>query len=75
MIYLDTMAESVKRNKRLLGKEDKFAELAHGDPNYNYRAAIDQKCPSIREQVKCLIDIATDPAILGRTWAGWMPYC
>ena len=26
------------------------------------------------EQVDCLLDQATDPGILGRTWAGWRPF-
>ena len=74
MMYLDTMAASVKRNKRIEKVGEKFAALALGDPSCNYRATVEQKCPSIKEQVKCLIDIASDPAILGRTYAGWMPY-
>jgi len=26
------------------------------------------------EQVDCLIEMARDPNILGRTWIGWSPY-
>jgi DNA-dependent protein kinase catalytic subunit len=33
-----------------------------------------KQCESIEEQVDCLIDHATDPNILGRTWAGWEPW-
>lgn len=75
--YLDTMAASIRRNKRVEKEKlgEKFAALALGDPDHNYRATIHQDCQSIRDQVKCLVDIATDPAILGRTWVGWMPYC
>lgn len=28
----------------------------------------------IADQVDCLIDMANDPNILGRTWTGWGPY-
>lgn len=29
---------------------------------------------SIEEQVRCIIEQATDPNILGRTYIGWQPY-
>jgi len=32
------------------------------------------KCTSVEEQVDCLVDQATDPNILGRTWTGWLPF-
>ena len=25
-------------------------------------------------QVECLVELATDPNILGRAWTGWAPY-
>lgn len=33
-----------------------------------------EPCSSVEEQVQRLVDIATDPNILGRTWWGWMPF-
>jgi DNA-dependent protein kinase catalytic subunit len=29
---------------------------------------------SVEQQIACLIDQATDPNILGRTWVGWEPW-
>ncbi len=26
------------------------------------------------EQVQCLLELATDPLVLGRTWQGWRPW-
>lgn len=31
-------------------------------------------CQSVEVFVDCLIDLATDPSILGRTWLGWRPW-
>jgi len=31
-------------------------------------------CVTSAEQVECLVDLATDANILGRTWGGWMPF-
>lgn len=39
-----------------------------GDPNHNIRAQVKEKCQSARQQVDCLVDMATDPNILGRSW-------
>ncbi len=38
------------------------------------RARVKDKCTSATEQVECLVDMATDPNILGRTWGGWAPW-
>ena len=45
-----------------------------GDNRDNIRARIGEKCSSVNEQIACLIDHATDPNILGRTWQGWEPW-
>lgn len=45
-----------------------------GDKKYNKRAKVGERCASVEEQVACLIDLATDPNILGRTWGGWEPW-
>jgi DNA-dependent protein kinase catalytic subunit len=46
-------------------------EAIKGDAKYNIRARVGDTCSSIKEQVECLVDLATDPAILGRTYIGW----
>ncbi|XP_069813698.1 DNA-dependent protein kinase catalytic subunit isoform X2 [Dendropsophus ebraccatus] len=51
----------------------KFCEVAKGgDDNIRAKEPDDGLCEEI--QVKCLIDQATDPNILGRVWIGWEPW-
>lgn len=45
-----------------------------GDQMYNLRARCGSQCRDIEEQVACLVDQATDPNILGRTYLGWEPW-
>ncbi|CAG8541281.1 7953_t:CDS:2, partial [Funneliformis caledonium] len=49
-------------------------KIAQGDPNHNIRAKACQKCFSVKEQVECLIDLATDPHVLGSMWVGWQSW-
>ncbi|GES81504.1 DNA-dependent protein kinase catalytic subunit [Rhizophagus clarus] len=49
-------------------------KIAKGDPNHNIRALACQKCFSVKEQVECLIDLATDPYVLGSMWVGWQSW-
>ncbi|KAF6100706.1 protein kinase, DNA-activated, catalytic subunit [Phyllostomus discolor] len=63
----------------LLGHEkapafDDFVAVARGSKDHNIRAQEPESGLSEEVQVKCLIDQATDPNILGRTWAGWEPW-
>ncbi|XP_064405997.1 DNA-dependent protein kinase catalytic subunit-like isoform X2 [Halichondria panicea] len=45
-----------------------------GEKKYNERAKCDERCNSVEQQVLCLMDHASDPNILGRTWQGWEPW-
>jgi len=54
--------------------ETALINIVKGDPKFNIRARVGEKCASAKEQVECLIDQATDANILGRTWAGWAPW-
>ncbi|KAG2383045.1 hypothetical protein C9374_005012 [Naegleria lovaniensis] len=50
----------------------KYVERAiEGDAEINKRAKVGEVCSSVKEQVECLIDMATDVKILGRTYIGW----
>lgn len=51
-----------------------FRTVAQGDKEYNIRANKEAEGLSEEAQVQCLIDQATDPNILGRTWRGWEPW-
>jgi len=46
-------------------------KIAMGDKNLSVRAQHEEVCGSVQAQVECLIDMATDPDILGRCWSGW----
>lgn len=48
--------------------------VARGTEEHNIRARLGEKELSVEEQVDCLIDQATDPNILGRTYVGWEPW-
>ncbi|KAL3131372.1 hypothetical protein ABBQ38_007687 [Trebouxia sp. C0009 RCD-2024] len=48
--------------------------IVKGDNSHNFRATVDGDALDVNDQVQCLLDQATDPNILGRTWQGWKPY-
>ncbi|XP_008824672.1 DNA-dependent protein kinase catalytic subunit [Nannospalax galili] len=63
----------------LLGHESSpafgsYTAVARGSKDHNIRAREPESGLSEETQVKCLIDQATDPNILGRTWEGWEPW-
>lgn len=47
--------------------------IVRGD-HHRPRASMGAGILPLCEQVDALIDMATDPDILGRTWSGWAPY-
>lgn len=51
-----------------------YTAVARGNKDYNIRAQEPESGLSEETQVKCLVDQATDPNILGRTWQGWEPW-
>ncbi|XP_053414339.1 DNA-dependent protein kinase catalytic subunit [Nycticebus coucang] len=51
-----------------------YVAVARGSKDHNIRAQEPESGLSEEIQVKCLIDQATDPNILGRTWEGWEPW-
>ena len=48
--------------------------IVKGDANHNFRTTVSGKDMSVDDQVRCLLDQATDPNILGRSWQGWRPW-
>ncbi|KAF4089760.1 hypothetical protein AMELA_G00069750 [Ameiurus melas] len=48
--------------------------VARGTEEHDIRARLGEAGLSVEEQVDCLIDQATDPNILGRTFVGWEPW-
>ncbi|XP_060247015.1 DNA-dependent protein kinase catalytic subunit isoform X1 [Meriones unguiculatus] len=51
-----------------------YKAVAQGNKDHNIRAQEPESGLSEETQVKCLVDQATDPNILGRTWEGWDPW-
>ncbi|XP_073924597.1 DNA-dependent protein kinase catalytic subunit isoform X2 [Castor canadensis] len=51
-----------------------YTAVARGSKDHNIRAQEPESGLSEEAQVKCLMDQATDPNILGRTWEGWEPW-
>uniref|UniRef100_A0A663E4E6 DNA-dependent protein kinase catalytic subunit n=1 Tax=Aquila chrysaetos chrysaetos TaxID=223781 RepID=A0A663E4E6_AQUCH len=51
-----------------------FAAVARGSTDHNIRAKEPEDGLSEETQVRCLIDQATDPNVLGRVWEGWEPW-
>ncbi|XP_078691376.1 DNA-dependent protein kinase catalytic subunit-like isoform X2 [Branchiostoma floridae x Branchiostoma belcheri] len=51
-----------------------FCLVAMGDGGKDVRAQKPAEGLSVEDQVACLIDQATDPNILGRTWQGWQSF-
>jgi len=51
-----------------------FAAVARGSADHNIRAKEPEDGLSEETQVRCLIDQATDPNLLGRVWEAWEPW-
>jgi len=45
-----------------------------GDGAVNVRAKFPGIGLTVDQQVDCLVDLATDPNVLGRFWVGWEPW-
>ncbi|KAL3698516.1 hypothetical protein R1sor_012592 [Riccia sorocarpa] len=71
-ITISELKSSVHANKPY---SQALEKIVKGSPDRNVRARISGHiCQSVREQVDCLIDQATDPNLLGRIWQGWQPW-
>lgn len=68
-----TCDELLLGHEKVLAFQDYMA-VARGNKDHNIRAQVPESGLSEEAQVKCLIDQATDPNILGRTWEGWEPW-
>lgn len=64
--------------KEDLGARPAFKEgfllTASGDRSRNIRAILPEEGLTPRQQIECLIDIATDPNVLVKTYSGWEPW-
>eukprot|EP00124_Ichthyophonus_hoferi_P004459 Ihof_evm1s494 gene=Ihof_evmTU1s494 len=62
---LETGAKTNMQKKMILPT---LKTIVEGDKQRNIRAQVPAQCVSVEQQVDCLIDLATDPNILGRCW-------
>lgn len=51
-----------------------YLELLNGQQQHNIRARLAENDLTVEEQVHCLIDMATDPALLGILFYGFQPW-
>ncbi|CAH1171231.1 unnamed protein product [Phaedon cochleariae] len=70
------LVEDLVAGTRVPEYTEAFVKLVLGEREHDLRArtADDNDFLSVEEQVDCLIDHATDPNLLGRMYAGWMPW-
>ncbi|KYQ91591.1 DNA-dependent protein kinase subunit [Tieghemostelium lacteum] len=67
-ITLEELASSIHSGTAY---EKPLEAIIKGDPRHNIRSKVGKVCNSVKQQVDCLIDQATDPNILSRSWVGW----
>jgi DNA-dependent protein kinase catalytic subunit len=51
-----------------------YLRVVEGHVQHKCRARVSDENLTVEDQVACLIDLATDPVILGITFAGWCPW-
>ena len=73
-VTCDELDESAQKATRPL-VIDKMKEYSRGYRDFNFRARVGERCTTVAEQVEALIDMATDPNILARSWQGWSSFC
>lgn len=80
MLYKGTVTDLfLSRAELELGhsKHAAFKEMSAvclGDCTVDRRAKLPASGLSVEQQVQCLIEQASDPNLLGRTWLGWEPW-
>ena len=51
-----------------------LSNIVLGDPKYDTRASLPSQGLSVDDQVEALVDLSSDPAVLGRMYGGWAPW-
>lgn len=65
--------EDMENNCCKISKAD-YCRTLLGDPQHNIRARLPEDNLTTRQQVECLIDLATDYDVLAKTYVGWEPW-
>ena len=74
IIYRDELKMGKKRHPAFTEAFKAFENVVLGDVKDNVGAELPNTGLSVEQQVAALIDQATDPNILGRTYGGWEPW-
>ncbi|EDQ84433.1 uncharacterized protein MONBRDRAFT_30238 [Monosiga brevicollis MX1] len=71
------MAEEVADSRHIAAYRSKVQEVVWGSRrDQDLRATLPTEVAlTVEQQVDALLDQATDPNLLGRSWVGWDPYC
>eukprot|EP00756_Hemistasia_phaeocysticola_P002710 Hpha_TRINITY_DN11839_c0_g1::TRINITY_DN11839_c0_g1_i1::g.1770::m.1770/K06642/PRKDC; DNA-dependent protein kinase catalytic subunit len=73
------VAEDLRANAVCAGSlpdeesRENACRLLRGSGTRRFRSGIGERCRDVNEQAACLIDMATDPNLLCRTYIGWGP--
>ena len=59
---------------RVLAHQEDVRKVVMGPAEGLRQRLAKQGVLSVEQQVDCLVEQATDPNILGRTWIGWSPW-
>ncbi|CAL4096451.1 unnamed protein product, partial [Meganyctiphanes norvegica] len=68
---------AISKNKNVIANKTVLSfmkSVVIGSSGDNFRADLPQYGLTPNQQVDALLDLATDPNILGRTWCGWKPF-
>lgn len=68
------MVDELKTNTFIKNDFKYFEKIVKGNEKEDIRANHNEICKNVKSQVECLIDLATDINILGRTYVGWCPW-
>nr|XP_018666849.1 DNA-dependent protein kinase catalytic subunit isoform X1 [Ciona intestinalis] len=65
--------DELNHNSTITKFKKSYCCIASGDTK-NIRFLMPKSGLSVSEQTDCLLDLATDPNVLGRMWVGWKPW-
>ena len=73
---LEFLSDELDQNRSIGPYRKYYQSVAKGGKDAAKRRSVFDEGPlDVAMQVDCLIDQATDPNILGRTWLGWKSWC
>uniref|UniRef100_H2ZQ35 non-specific serine/threonine protein kinase n=1 Tax=Ciona savignyi TaxID=51511 RepID=H2ZQ35_CIOSA len=67
------ICDELNHNSSIQRFKQYYCSIATGDSK-NLRSQVPTTGLSVSQQIDCLLDLATDPNVLGRMWVGWKPW-